>query len=159
MERLVWGFGQEVYGETMNTSIFFSVTSRRLDESILKRSDGLGTVKTIIRAVYFWWRRGSSFLSLYWCTGLPLSQPLLKTSLQPLQRLELLLLPGAWCGSLGELIDCFALAVFSFFGLGLIIWFGCLWRNACLEIALLDWYFNRFRCLFKFACLGALFVC
>ena len=51
-ERLVCGFGQEVYGETMNTSMFFSVTSRRLDESILKRSDGLGTV-TIIRAFYF----------------------------------------------------------------------------------------------------------
>ena len=52
-ERLVWGFGQEVYGETMNTSVFFSVTPRRLDESILKRSDGLGTVKTIIWAFYF----------------------------------------------------------------------------------------------------------
>ena len=113
---LVWGFGQEVYGETMNTSMFFSVTSRRLDESILKRSDGLGTV-TIIRAFYFRWRRGSSFLSLFWCTGLPLSRPLLKTSLQPLQRLELLLLPEAWCGSCGELIDCFVLSVFSFSGL------------------------------------------
>ena len=51
-ERLMWGFDQEVYGETMNTSVFFSVTPRRLDESILKRSDGLGTV-TIIRAFYF----------------------------------------------------------------------------------------------------------
>ena len=49
----MWGFGQEVYGETMNTSVFFSVTPRRLDESILKRSDGLGTVKTIIWAFYF----------------------------------------------------------------------------------------------------------
>ena len=51
-ERLVWDFGQEVYGETMNTSMLFSVTPGRLDESILKRSDGLGTV-TIIRAFYF----------------------------------------------------------------------------------------------------------
>ena len=51
-ERLVWGFGQEVYGETMNTSMFLSVTLRRLDESILKMSDGLGTV-TIIPAFYF----------------------------------------------------------------------------------------------------------
>ena len=138
--------------------MFFSVTSRRLDESILKRSDGLGTV-TIIRAFYFRWRRGSSFRSLYWCTALPLSRPLLKTSLQPLQRLELLLLPEAWCGSCGELINGFALSVFSFSGLGLIISFSCLWRNACLEIALLDWYSNRFRCLFKFACSGAWFVC
>ena len=118
---LVWGFGQEVYGDTMNIPILLSVTPRRLDESILKRSDGLGTVKTIIWAFYFRWRRGSSFLSLYWCTGLPLSQPLLKTSLQPLQRLELLLLPGAWCGSCGELIDCFALSVFSFCGIDLIV--------------------------------------
>ena len=52
-ERLVWGFGQEVYGETMNTSVFFSVTQRKSDESILKRSDGLSTVKAIIRAFYF----------------------------------------------------------------------------------------------------------
>ena len=51
-ERLVWGFGQEVYGEIMNTSVFFSVAPRGLDESILKRSDGLGTVR-IIRAFYF----------------------------------------------------------------------------------------------------------
>ena len=159
-ERLVWGFGQEVYGEIMNTSMFFSVTSRRLDESILKRSDGLGTV-TIIRAFYFRWRRGSSFRSLYWCTALPLSRPLLKTSLQPLQRLELLLLPEAWCGSCGELINSFAWSVFILW-----IWFDCfidlvgrLWRNACLEIELLDWYFNHFRCLFKFACSNARFVC
>ena len=109
---LVWGFGQEVYVDTMNTPILLSVTPRRLDESILKRPDGLGTVKTIIWAFYFRWRRGSSFLSLYWCTGLPLSQPLLKTSLQPLQRLELLFLLEAWCGLFGVLIDCSALSVF-----------------------------------------------
>jgi hypothetical protein len=46
----VWGSGQEVYGGTMNTPILLSVTPRRLDVSILKRSDGLGTVKTIIWA-------------------------------------------------------------------------------------------------------------
>ena len=157
---LVWGFGQEVYGDTMFASMLFSVTPRRLDESILKRSDGLGTV-TIIRAFYFRWRRGSSFLSLYWCTGLPLSRPLLKTSLQPLQHLELLLLPEAWCGSCGELINSFAWSVFILW-----IWFECfidlvgrLWRNACLEIELLDWCFNHSRCLFKFAFSNAWFVC
>ena len=137
----------------------FSVAPRRLDESILKRSDGLGTV-TIIQALYFRWRRGSSFRSLYWCTALPLSRPLLKTSLQPLQRLELLLLPEAWCGSCGESINSFAWSVFILW-----IWFHCfidlfghLWRNACLEIELLDWYFNHFRCLFKFPCSNAWFV-
>ena len=49
----MWGFGQEVYSEIMNASMFFSVTPRRLDESILKRTYGQGTVKNDYSSILF----------------------------------------------------------------------------------------------------------